>query len=372
MHTLVPLNFLFWTILVYIALSASFDMHLPLCPPFHDNNGMWISNSLGYLTLEKYCYKCSFSNQAINFDYLWLPQNCSYHRFSTDTIERASILLRNQECMKKSSLVEHCKSKPLQITFLGDSALRGIFCSIARIYIGNETHGPCQNLVCGVSMSQREITIPFIHRPITIAMGPNLNLTFYYVKSLKWKRLDELLEYVISVQRPNAIVFSTGAWDFYNLCKKHRNDPSFIPPVNGSCHNDDMRQISRSRSDNWTNQTMHYLSNLANQSNVRLIYRNNHYNNRYGALCADEELETLLKTSQWEIWDNRIMSKSVWRNQSYDGFHFDWPVMTYTVEDHSKYNAVHAAKFMQKPGMLAVQLAHSLLQNLFHSVLKFL
>ena len=114
------------------------------------------------------------------------------------------------------------------------------------------------------------------------------------------------------------------------------------------------------------------LSKFGNESKVRLIYRNNQYNSRFGALCADEEFERLLQNTQWEIWDNRAISKDVWQNQSYDGFHFDWPVMTYTVEDHAKYNAIHQAKFSQAPGMLAMQLAHSLLNNLFHSVMEFL
>jgi hypothetical protein len=263
-----------------------------------------------------------------------------------------------------------CFSKPLNIVFLGDSALRGIFCAISRIYVGNETHGPCQNAVCGVSRKQREISIPFIHWPVIIPFGRDLTLTFYYVKSLKWRKLEELMEFVITIVKPHSIVFSTGAWDFYDLSKKHRGDPAFVPPLNGSCHNEEMMQISLSRSDSWTNQTMNFLSDLGDKHGVRLIYRNNHFNRRFGAICADQRLEQILKNSNWQIWDNRLLSQTVWMNQTYDGFHFDWPVMTYSVEDHAKYRNEHISKFMQAPGMLVMQLAHSLLQNLFHDVLE--
>lgn len=379
--------------------SASVTV-LPLCGVFRDNIGSWVPNPLRHgkstvpPVIRQSCYKCSDTSQALDFDYIWLPERCSYHRFTNHTIIRASTLLKSHLCsdvgkanhnhdeplsttlnntdQNQGEELQLCHTKPVHVVFLGDSALRGIFCAISRIYVGNETHGPCQNTVCGISKTHREISIPFIHRPLSIPFSPDLTLTFYYVKSLKWKKLEDLLEYVISITKPQVVVLSTGAWDFYDLSKKHRNDPSFIPPLNGTCHNDDMTQISLSRSDEWTNRTMSFLSDLGKQHRVRLIYRNNQFNRRFGALCADERFEAILHGTQWQIWDNRNLSRDVWQNQSYDGFHFDWPVMTYTVEDHAKYNAIHYAKFSQHPGMLVMQIAHSLLHNLFYEVLEWL
>ena len=41
------------------------------------------------------------------------------------------------------------QAKTIQIVFMGDSALRGIFCGITRLLSGSEIYGPCINTVCG-------------------------------------------------------------------------------------------------------------------------------------------------------------------------------------------------------------------------------
>ena len=60
---------------------------------------------------------------------------------------------------------------------------------------------------------------------------------------------------------------------------------------------------------------MNWLGNVSAQNGNRLIYRNNHYNRRFGALCADKIFEENLrnKTKNWEILDSRNMSYDVWR-----------------------------------------------------------
>jgi hypothetical protein len=53
---------------------------------------------------------------------------------------------------------------------------------------------------------------------------------------------------------------------------------------------------------------MNWLGNVSAQNGNRVIYRNNHYNRRFGALCADKIFEENLrnKTKNWEILDSRV------------------------------------------------------------------
>lgn len=301
--------------------------------------------------------------EAAKFDMIWIPKDCSYRRFTNNTLLQAVNAIRQQRHYHNLST----KSDPLHLVFFGDSALRGIFCAIFRVYAGSETLGPCMNSICGFSKTQREISIPRIHIKRDVTIGENLLVSFYYVKTFhfQYKRLDQLMEQVIKTDRPYAVVFNTGAWDYYDYSKQHRGEEAPL-----RCHNHETEQIGRRRADDFVNQTMWRLSEVGAKHHVRLIYRNNHYNARFGALCADEAFEKLLIGSKWEIWDNRRLSEAVWRAQLYDGFHFDWPVMTYTEEDHRAYNVLHRQQFGQHPGMLAQQYGQSLLNALFYSALK--
>jgi hypothetical protein len=57
---------------------------------------------------------------------------------------------------------------------------------------------------------------------------------------------------------------------------------------------------------------------IAKGLGVRAIYRGN-----FEVNCADDRMQATLNGTGWEWWDNRKLSKDIWRTQNWDGFHFD-------------------------------------------------
>ena len=57
---------------------------------------------------------------------------------------------------------------------------------------------------------------------------------------------------------------------------------------------------------------------LAEKYHTRIIYRNNHFNRRFGTICADAEFESMIYGSNWEIWNNREMSRDSWVEVCYN------------------------------------------------------
>jgi len=115
---------------------------------------------------------------------------------------------------------------------------------------------------------------------------------------------------------------------------------------------------------------VHELGDIGARHGVRLIYRNNHHNCRFGPTCADERLEALMaKHSQWEVWDNKGITKDVWVNQTWDGFHFDRH-RVYSVEHHKMNIEQWHASGREAPGAMEMQLAQSLLNAVFHDCLE--
>lgn len=363
------------------------------CGKYEDVVGKWVnvSDRAKYSDWSKHFHD-HVVGQATAFDMLWLPNNCSYRRFDNTTLLKAV-----------DSLIAQTQLDELHTVFFGDSALRGIFCALYRIYAGSETEGPCTNDICGFDDKRREISIPRIHRPRSVMVGPRWKVTFYYVKSFHVKQLPKLVADVIVTDRPYAVVINTGAWDFYEYNKRHRNETLRFP-LSPRCQNNETQAIADLRANTFVADSIRHLSNVAQSrspvplpsknsssqmvakgQHVRLIYRNNHFNRRYGALCADEQFEVLLHSlgtchpssmakscneSAWELWNNRNLSEAVWEQQSYDGFHFDWPILTYSQEDHRRVNRQLKHLLGQQPGMLVIQLAQSFLNSLFFSVLS--
>lgn len=107
------------------------------------------------------------------------------------------------------------------------------------------------------------------------------------------------------------------------------------------------------------------MNKLAREFDVRLIYRTNHYNTRFGVLCADKQFETLLTGSIYEIWDNKRISRNIWKTQTYDGFHFDRTYI-HSIEQHIEKLSYWVGDF---PGQLEIQLAQSLLNSIFYDVI---
>ena len=55
------------------------------------------------------------------------------------------------------------------------------------------------------------------------------------------------------------------------------------------CDSDATTEISNKRAAPWINSTLWEDAVLARELGVRLIYRNSHYNVRYGVNCADDQ-----------------------------------------------------------------------------------
>lgn len=141
--------------LLYIARSI--DSKLPLCTPDQATVGKWINTSVvinstdSLLNFERH-YMGASCKKALLFSQAWIPSsNCVLHRFTKATIHRSlQIRLAESEPPKKKQLIKTTE-EPRRITwlFIGDSALRGIFCGIIHILEGSEMDGPCINGVCG-------------------------------------------------------------------------------------------------------------------------------------------------------------------------------------------------------------------------------
>ena len=107
----------------------------------------------------------------------------------------------------------------------------------------------------------------------------------------------------------------------------------------------------------------------------------------YPSICADQEFENLIigsgrshgldKTRDfdganrnwgWEIWDNRNISIDSFKLQIKDGYHFDRKHV-YSTEDHINNMSKYKEEGREIPGALEMQLAQSLLNNIFQDCL---
>jgi hypothetical protein len=458
-------SILFLQIIIPSIFLASSHKHL--CRLQEDTYGAWYNSTSVPQHIINSHFVLGNAGQALQFDRIWLPHNCAYHRFTPKTIAELTNIqyeIFQQQRLQHQMHLNKSFNESLHIVLMGDSSLRGIFCSIYRIFQGNEMEGPCQNIICGISTKQREVTIPFIHRRFDVLFDFNqstsfpqhsLLFSFYYIKSFHWKKVEKVFLQVIEQVQPYMIIFNTGAWDFYELTKqrhkqfqqlsieKQRLKTSFQQSINFSyCHPQYLIQdLSSIQSNNNSNHnyshfhqhhnfklfsnssTNHSSSSLLSDSKqvlldipmleiahyranryvasclerlyrvsrlyqVHMIYRNNHYNRRYGVDCADWLFEKLYQEQRkhhdgsnnnnddnhhyirWDIWDNRNMSYDTWFQQLYDGFHMDWPVMTYTSIEHRLYNQQYREKYGEYPGMLNTQLAHSILHQIFYEAIQ--
>lgn len=114
-------------------------------------------------SFQKY-YTSSSYKYALSFGQVWIPSTeCSLHRFTKASI-RKSVASRIHFIRPKKPTVaasvdrnDRRKVIPLYMEmtksitwlFIGDSALRGIFCGIIHVLEGSEVDGPCINPVCG-------------------------------------------------------------------------------------------------------------------------------------------------------------------------------------------------------------------------------
>ena len=141
-------------ILFLICLLKTYPTKLRQCEKTKDTFGQWISSALvnqsitelGNIRSHFIEYNNSNDkiistkgiNTALHYSQIWIPNNCSYHRFTNESIHKSvDILLKNNNKISNRNF--------FHIIFMGDSALRGIFCGLTRVLSGSEIHGPCIN-----------------------------------------------------------------------------------------------------------------------------------------------------------------------------------------------------------------------------------
>ena len=344
------------------------SQQLSPCQQYGDTYGSWqkvvnvTKNGTDFSSLREHFHD-GFIGEALNFTHIWITDNCSYRRFnSVDIHNSVRTIIHSRDAGGLHP--EPNATIPVEIIFVGDSALRGIFCGIGRILLGSELLGPNMNVVCGgVNNDHHGKPISSEHTGVPYSVDyHHLKLTFMYSKSFMHARehLGHKIENDIN-RKPHAIVVNSGAWDFDAISRS----PNFTTKSQEECMNNASIDVSKLRASQFVNDTILELNVHAKANGVRMIYRNNHYNARFGTICADEKFQNLLNGTDWEVWDNRRMSKESWVEQTYDGFHFD-RTLQFSPQDHVNYRGFCLGKGWEAPGQLEMQLAQSLLNTLFY------
>lgn len=298
---------------------------------------------------------------SLEFSNIWIPNNCSYRRFTNHTIHSSVDHTLKSRVEKSRDLSDG----RVEIIFIGDSALRGIVCGIGRILSGSETEGPNKNVICGGTAHKFGMPISKSNfgTLYSVDYGNHLRISFIYTQTFHFRHFDWQLEFAIT-RKPYAVVFNTGVFDFDGIARSHMNDTLWDRGPE-DCNSDATAAIAAQRADSFVNYTMWEMNKLAIEYDVRLLYRNNHHNARFGVLCADELFEALLIGSIYEICDNRRISENIWQSQTYDGFHFDRTYM----HDPLHHQEVNNNSIGNIPGQLEIQLSQSLLNAIFYDSL---
>lgn len=332
-------------------------VHLPLCSTDGDSYGRWVSlqsyendTSLQHEISTKFVL--GGPGEALNFSRIWLPHNCSMHRFTKTSIHAVV------ERLIRTNKVQ----TPYRIITLGDSAVRGVICGVMRILSGSEVFGPLENEICG-DMHTEPVSILNIHEIRNAFFGTNIEMSFMYMKSLSVQYSRWMVEGNMG-KKPAALILNTGAWDFDELARKHRDAPA--PP---ECQSDEYDQVSQLRVQPSIAAELKECGEIAKRLGVRAIYRSNHHNFRFGYHCADDRFQDMLKSMDWEWWDNTRLSEDTWQTQCGDGFHFDrWE--RHSERQHQEHREAELQRGKETPGMLEMQLAQSLLHRLFRDTLQ--
>lgn len=306
--------------------------------------------------------------QALDFSQVWVPKECAYHRFTNETLLHViNQVLSNEEWRSKQK-----RKDQVIFAFVGDSLIRGLICSVARVIAGNETHGPLENPICGGATSS-------FMQSTNIGVYPQfydgkLALHFNFQKSLihrKFDKADWVMEFELTEFRPYALVWGSGAWDFENLHEKY-NHLKAQDNHSEYCVSQGSKEIAEQRASPFVNETMRFLGHLAEESSTKAVYKNMHVNLRYGARCSDDSVLEMLADppgSGWELFDSFNISITSFKNQLLDGFHIDRRFSA-TVEQHEQERQKWLHKNGQYPGQLEMQMAHNFLHQMFWEYIK--
>ena len=341
--------------LTLLLVSAKRTRQLDLCSANGDTFGTWNDTNSLDIHAAKSHFVDGHLGAAIHYNQIWLPQNCSYHRFTKESVNAfASHILANSTT----------KSGRVHLIFMGDSALRGIFCGIASMLNGTELLGPNTNYICGFNANHHPVSWFQTNQLFDLDVGPYLRLSFIYVFNMIEQKNLWTIEYQIS-QSPFAFILNTGAWDFY-----HTNEERKSRGVNATteCDCPEDFKVEAVRTGDQVKAMLMETGPLAKRLGVKAIYRSNHINRNFGAYCADRKLIDILHLAEWNVWDNTRISQDVWREQTWDGFHFD--NKAHTEEEHRAAIVAARAMGLPSPGMMQMQFANSLLFFVFRDTIQ--
>jgi len=366
---------------------------------------------------------------------MWIPSNCRYHRFTKESMQyylrKRSRLHGDSGSMPRGSeqptnahththahngahintqskanekvFYQPMKKKTMtNVAFFGDSVLRGVYCGINRIISGDEIFGPSIDAICGGNITEgkrgRQTPLTFSSEgKVTQGVSiPGLfNTSFTYVRyfnnavnisspmfgSITERGTLDTIKMAVDQTaadistKLDAIVVSSGAWDFHvpHIRAEQKGRGHCTRPYTNAtagCFDDfHARQAEIRNSD--TIEFIHELSEVCRRHKIQLIYKNNHYNCRFGVTCADEVVEQTMHFpgSQWKIWDTRNVSVQHWRDQTWDGLHFDRQV-AHSVKDHlltwweTRFRFKGSVIYFPHQAELEMQLAQSLLNRI--------
>lgn len=185
-----------------------------------------------------------------------------------------------------------------------------------------------------------------------------------YIQHFRAEITRDILKNTVAM-RPYALILNTGSWEFMEPHLQRK--VAFLNSTIDCDLPDDFKEQNERAAH--LGSILGDTKELSEAASVRLIYRGNHVNFRFGADCADAKLLPLLQAAGWEIWDNIRISQDVWRTQCHDGFHFD-RTHVHSVDDHKRHIQYARDRAIESPGMLEAQLSHSLLFNLFRDTIQ--
>lgn len=372
-------------IIIVINSNIYSNRKLRKCKKYEDSNGYWLIKNLSHFdelllnNYSKYLYGPIENNYyAFNYSKIFIPYNCSYHRFNNNTLNQCANYLiqnNNQQYYYHHTYINNNNNKLLHLVFFGDSALRSIVCGLSRILSGNEKLGPLDNTICGGPIHGLPISIRHLNKYKEFIYYNKIKITFWYIKNILDENgfVMEQMKKIINDEnnKPYAIIYNSGAWDFDKYARENELNNYKIDPYSQNCSDIRIKHIVHDRYSYDIINAMFEISKLAKEKHVRIIYRNSHYNIRYSAYCADYKLENLISIGPfaWEIWDNRNISKYIYEEQNFDGFHFDRH-RVFTVKHHIHDENYYITKEGHSRGTLEMQLTQSFLQSICYDYLQ--
>ena len=344
-------------VLVSIGFCSGKEL-LNLCRANEDTYGMWNVTSMVNLREARPYFVNGYYGEAVQFHKMWFPHNCSYHRFTQASLQAVATHLIGSGKV-------NAENGTLHLQFVGDSATRGIMCGIVRILSGSEMFGPADNELCGYPAKPIPPSFESENKVFDVTIG-NITISLIYIKTMESEATTQTLEANIA-KKPYAIILNTGAWSFWGFPIKPSPTGQRLPGA--ECDSPIYQRGKNSRLQESSKAAYARAGQLGHDLRVKMIYRTNHYNVRYGVNCADGDLLPILTERKWHIWDNTRVSKDVWAAQTYDGFHFD-RTLIHTEAEHLQHiqQAVHG--HVELPGMLEMQFAQSLLHYLFRDTIQ--